>query len=219
MIARSFFAAAALLFAGTAAAAPPHSNHSYAPPDPASLGGSFVLRDPAGRMVASQNLRGRWTFIYLGYSRCTDTCPVALPTIVAASKQLTAAGIPSRAVFVDIEPPPAMIRPRNPELAASETAHHDPLKQQAAMSAITQRFGPSLLVLTGSRSQLNAVTVAFQVAREHAPPRPREEGHSINHTSFIYLLGPDGQVAQYLAHNDEPDALVSAVRKRLAAKS
>jgi hypothetical protein len=222
MIARAAFAAVALCVAGTAAAAPagaPHSNHAYAPPDPASLGGSFVLRDPAGRMVASQNLRGRWTFIYLGYSRCTDTCPVALPTIVEASKQLAAAGVASRAVFVDIEPPPAMIRPRNPELAASEMAHHDPLKQQAAMSDIMKRFGSSLLVLTGSRSQLNAVTVAFQVAREHAPPRPREEGHSINHTSFIYLLGPDGQVAQYLPHNAAPDALVSAVRARVAAKS
>lgn len=214
-------AAVSLLGAPVAAAAPPsgeHLSHSYAPPDPASLGGAFVLRDPAGRMVSSQNLKGRWSFVYVGYSRCTDTCPVALPSIVQAAKDLSAAGVPARAVFIDIEPPPAAIRPRNETLKVSEAAHHDPLKQQAAMAAIVKRFGSSLLVLTGSRSQLSAVTVAFQVRREHVPARPREEGHSLNHTSFIYLMAPSGEVKQYLYHDASPDDLMAAVRKNAALR-
>jgi cytochrome oxidase Cu insertion factor (SCO1/SenC/PrrC family) len=216
LTAAALFGAIALSFGAYDAFAAPagkeHDGHAYAPLDPASLGGSFVLRDPAGRMVASQNLRGRWTFLYIGYSRCTDTCPVALPVIVAAAKDLNAAGIAARAVFVDIEPPPASIRPRNPGLAASETAHHDPLRQQAAMDAIIKRFGPSLLVLTGSRSQLQAVTAAFQIQREHAPPRPREIGHSINHSSFVFAMNPKGEVVRYFSHNASPDDLVKAAR-------
>lgn len=200
------------------AAAPTHSSHAYAPPDPASLGGTFVLRDPAGRMVASQNLKGRWNFIYLGYSRCTDTCPVALPTIVEAARQLSSAGTPARAVFIDIEPPAATIQPRNPELKASALTHHDPLKAKAAQDAIVKRFGPSLLVLTGSRNQLNAATVAFQVRREHVPARPREEGHSINHTSFIYVMNPAGEVTQYVYHDAPPNALIGAVRQKVAER-
>ncbi|MBU6371680.1 MAG: SCO family protein [Alphaproteobacteria bacterium] len=213
-------AAFCLLGAPLAAAAPPaeHTTHSYAPPDPSSLGGTFVLRDPAGRMVSSQNLKGRWTLVYIGYSRCTDTCPVALPSIVQAAKDLSASGVPARAVFIDIEPPPASVRPRNPTLQVSEASHHDPLKQQAAMAEIVKRFGNSLLVLTGSRNQLSAVTVAFQVRREHVPARPREEGHSINHTSFIYLMAPSGEVKQYLYHDAAPDVLAAAVRKSAALR-
>jgi len=86
------------------------------------------------------------------------------------------------------------------------------------MAEIVKRFGPSLLVLTGSRNQLSAVTVAFQVRREHVPARPKEEGHSINHTSFIYLMAPSGEVKQYLYHNAAPDVLSAAVRKSAALR-
>jgi cytochrome oxidase Cu insertion factor (SCO1/SenC/PrrC family) len=210
--------AAVLACAAPAFAAPPaskaHTGHAYAPPDPASLGGSFVLRDPAGRMVASQNLRGRWTFLYIGYSRCTDTCPVAIPTIVTAANDLNSSGVAARAVFVDIEPPPASIRPRNPALAASETSHHDPLSQQAAMDAIIKRFGPSLLVLTGSRSQLNALTAAFQIQREHVPARPRETGHSIYHSSYVFAMNPKGEVVRYFGHDVNPDELAKVARSQ-----
>jgi len=208
---------------GAADAAPPapsaapqtHEDHAYAPPDPKSLGGPFVLRDRAGRLVTAHNLKGRWTLVYFGYSRCTDTCPVALPTIVQAAKDLAASGVPSRAVFIDIEPPDAPIRPRNPELrAAAGVGHHDSEADRTATAQIADRFGNGLLILTGSRSQLNAATAAFQVQRDHAPPRPREVGHSINHSALIYLLSPSGAVTAYFPNSVDPGDLAAAARAK-----
>jgi len=204
--------AAALLATSAASAAPPHSSHAYKPPEPSTLGGSYSLRDLAGRTVTAASLRGRWNVIYFGYSRCTRTCPVALPTIVQTAKDLNAKKIPARAIFVDIEPPSGAIMPRNADVATSTHGHHDPSKSIKAQQEIAERFGSSLLLLTGSRSQLNAVTVAFQVGREHTPPRPRETGHSINHTSMIYLVSPTGEVRRYFYHTATPDELVRAVR-------
>lgn len=199
-----------------ASAEPQHSNHSYSLPDPATMGGEYSLRDTAGRTVTSASLRGRWNLVYFGYSRCTDTCPIALPTIVEASRRLNQRGLASRAIFVDIEPPAGTITPRNPEVQATQQGHHDLTRSANAQNGIVQQFGSSLLVLTGSRNQLSAATVAFQVRREHTPPRPMEKGHSINHTSFIYLVSPTGVVTKYFYHTTTPDDLVRAVRDRAA---
>lgn len=210
-------AAMSLMVVSVAAAQPPHSSHSYSLPDPASMGGAYSLRDVAGRTVTSASLRGRWNIVYFGYSRCTDTCPLALPTIVQASRVLNQRGIATRAVFVDIEPPSGTITPRNPSVPASQQGHHNASDSGSAITQIAQRFGSGLLVLTGSRGQLNDVTVAFQVRREHTPARPRETGHSINHTSFIYLVSPTGEVTGYVYHDVTPDAVVRAVRGKIAA--
>jgi protein SCO1 len=206
--------AAAALASPMASAQPPHSSHSYSLPDPATMGGAYTLRDVAGRAVTSASLRGRWNIVYFGYSRCTDTCPLALPTIVEAARTLNARGTAARAVFVDIEAPSGVIRPRNAGVPATQHGHHGSADNGTAINAIAQRFGASLLVLTGSRSQLNAATVAFQVRREHTPARPLEKGHSINHTSFIYLVSPAGVVTKYLYHDVAPQEIVRAVRGR-----
>lgn len=208
---------AAPLAVSGARAQPPHSSHSYSLPDPATMGGAYALRDVAGRTVTSASLRGRWNLIYFGYSRCTDTCPLALPTIVQAARQLNQRGLATRAVFVDIESPSGTITPRNAGVPATQHGHHSGPANGAAINGIAERFGSGLLVLTGSRSQLNAATVAFQVRREHTPARPREVGHSINHTSFIYLVSPSGDVKGYVYHDVTPDALVRAVREKVPA--
>ena len=210
------FVIAALMAVGAAGAAiaqpKTQHGHSYSLPDPATMGGTYALRDVAGRTVTSNSLKGKWNLVYFGYSRCTDTCPLALPTIVEASRQLNRSGYAARAVFVDIEAPPGTITPRNGNVATSQVGHHQSGEPEAARSAIAQRFGQSLLVLTGTRNQLNAATVAFQVRREHTPPRPNEKGHSINHTSFIYVVSPTGIVRGYHYHDVAPGALVRAVR-------
>lgn len=213
----SILAIAALALANSALAQPHGGDHRYAPPSPQSLGGGFELRDAHGRAVTMSALRGRWTLYYFGYSRCTDTCPIAIPTIAEAARRLRAVQIPTRAVFIDIEPPSGTIRPRNPKLPVTERGHHVEQGEQSPLAALQKRFNGDLLALTGTRAQLNAATVAFQVRREHVPPRPAEEGHSINHTSFIYLAGPDGRIVHYFYHDAAPDTLVQDVRRRQRA--
>lgn len=209
-----------LLLAGALACGPvawahtEGTDHRFEPPTPESLGGAFELRDTNGRPVTMAALHGRWTLYYFGYSRCTDTCPVALPTIVEAARVLNQRGAPARAVFVDIEPPSGTIRPRNKAIAATRQGHHAESGADSPIMEIQQRFGTGLLALTGTRAQLSAATVAFQVRREHVPARPLEKGHSINHTSFIYIVAPDGAVQGYVYHDTAPSKIIDDVLRR-----
>jgi cytochrome oxidase Cu insertion factor (SCO1/SenC/PrrC family) len=211
--------AAALALATTAAAADKtddgHAGHAYAPPPVESLDTRFALRDTAGRLVRSEDLNGRWTLMYFGYSRCTTSCPVALPLIVEAARRLNARGAPTRAVFVDIDAPAAGIRPRNPGRAAPVSAHvHTSQTLAAHTSELAQAFGPSLLVLSGTRLQVNSAVASFRVLRQHMPARPGEDGHSINHSTLIFVLNPDGEPVGTLYHDAAPEDFVRFVQSR-----
>ena len=45
---------------------------------PAAIGGPFQLTDQAGQAVTEQNLKGKPTLIFFGFTHCPDICPTSL---------------------------------------------------------------------------------------------------------------------------------------------
>lgn len=208
---RAFAALALALAFGAPAFAQDH-NHGYAPPpSPESLDASFDLRDVHGRVVRASNLRGQWTLIYFGYARCTTSCPIALPLIVEAARRLDARGIPTTAAFVDVDAVSTGVQPRRSGMQNTSAHAHDPSE---ATVSLAETFGANLLVLTGTRGQLAQAVRSFQVLREHTPPRRGEVGHSMNHSTLVYIMNPQGNVAGYLYHDARPEELERFVRRR-----
>ena len=195
------------------AASPAQGHAGHTAPAPEQLGGTFSFTDVEGRPVTAADFKGRWSLLFFGYSRCRASCPVAIPKIVSAAAALRKAGVRTQAVFVDIESPALGVIRRRAAPAEPAMAHmgHGDMNRIAAMRALADKFGSDLRVLTGTRGQLNAATIAFRVAREHIPPRPGEVGHSMNHSSLIYIIRPDTQVAGFQDHKTDPKDLVAAV--------
>jgi len=44
----------------------------------ASIGGPFTLTDTSGKIFTQDNLKGKPSLIYFGFSYCPDVCPTAL---------------------------------------------------------------------------------------------------------------------------------------------
>lgn len=194
-------------------------HYGHLPPNPDQLGGTFNFTTIAGVNVNAQAFKGHWTLLYFGYARCTDSCPTAIPVIIEAAKALREGGLETRSVFVDIEAPAiGNLRRRNVGNGDHPTHAHE-IDRKRALQTLQANFGPDLQILTGSRGQLSAATVAFQVAREHIPPRDGERGHSINHSSLIYMLDPRARVAGYGYHTSTPNVLVETVKKLKRTKA
>ncbi len=187
--------------------------HGHVPPNPDQLGGTFSFTALDGKPVTQSDFSGHWTLLYFGYSRCTDSCPMAIPVIAQAAKELRDAGLNARAAFVDIEAPAIGNVRRRAVAGATHQAHIHEVDRNRALRMLQANFGPDLQILTGSRGQLSAATAAFMVAREHIPPREGERGHSINHSSLIYLIDPRARVAGYGYHTSTPKVLVETVQK------
>ena len=189
--------------------------HGYAPTiSPDQLGGAYEFLDLKDRRVSASDFKGHWTLLFFGYARCRGNCPVATPKIVKAAKMLRAQGVKARAVFVDIEAPPQQMISRATGVKVPVGGHaHGDMNRVAAMRGLAGTWGDDLTVLTGTRLQLSNAARAFKVAREHKPPRKGEQGHSIDHSSRIYFVGPDTKVAGYGYHDANPAELAATIAR------
>ena len=49
---------------------------------------NFSLIDQRGQAFGPEDLRGRWSFLFFGYTNCPDFCPTTLTTLAAMEKKL-----------------------------------------------------------------------------------------------------------------------------------
>ena len=160
-----------------------------------ALGGPFTLVDHTGRTVTERDFAGRLMLVYFGFTYCPDVCPTELGTIAAALDAMGPAGDRVTPVFVSVDP-----ERDTPE----------------AMADYVSRFHPRMVGLTGSAEQVAAAARAYRVY--FAKVRPRDSGdYLMDHSSFIYLVGPDGRVRSLFRPETAPEAIAAAVTAQLRA--
>ncbi len=124
-------------------------HHGHRPPNPDQMGGMFNFSDLAGNPVGDADFKGQWTLLYFGYARCTDSCPMAIPMIATAAKELRKSGIKTNAVFVDIEAPAVGYVRRRGSKAAHPDGHVHLIDRDAALRSLRQSFGSELPAFGG----------------------------------------------------------------------
>lgn len=171
----------------------------------ADIGGAFELMDTKGEIVTEQDLMGKVSLIYFGYTHCPDVCPLDMNRISMAlsiledevdlSEKLTS-------VFITVDP----LRDP-PEVVAEFLAG----------------YHPSFVGLTGTQEQMEVAAKAYKVyyqemlAREHSGDMDMEMDGQVlfGHSSYIYLMDENGK---YIIHIDESlpaSKLAEEIRKHL----
>jgi protein SCO1/2 len=159
----------------------------------ASIGGPFQLVDPAGKTVSDQDFRGHWMLVYFGYTFCPDVCPTELQTISAALDQLGPAGAAIVPIFITIDP-------------ARDTPK--------AMGQYVKLFDDRLVGLTGSAEQIADVAGRYRVYYAKVTPKG-SSSYLMDHSSFIYLVGPDGRFRALIRSGLTADALAQTIEKNI----
>lgn len=163
-----------------------------APADSVMIGGAFSLVDQNGVTRTEKDFAGRHTLVFFGFTHCPDVCPTTLAVIQAALEQSGAGPERITPVFITVDP-----ERDTPEMVKSY------------MSA----FGPRFVGLTGSPE---AVREAAKVYRVYYQKRPLEGGdYTMDHSSIIYLMGPDGRYVAHYQIETGPDGIAADLRKRL----
>ena len=158
----------------------------------ASVGGPFVLTDQTGRTRSDRDFRGRYMLIYFGYTLCPDVCPTTLSVMADALAKLGPRRDRIVPIFITIDPD--RDRPK-------------------VLSEYLKAFGTDFVGLTGSPAAIRKVASSYRV---YYAKHPLAQGYALDHTSVLYLMGPDGKFVTF--YNDEsigPDALATDLKKRL----
>ena len=168
--------AAAPVGAGEAPPDPPAS--SVTAPD-APINPRYLLLDARGRMVSNEDFPGRFQLITFGYTSCPDVCPTTLSTMTQALHALGPLASRLQLVFISVDP-----ERDTPAVLARYTAY----------------FDPGILGLTGSPELVRASADHFKVRfRKYREPGANPQTYAVDHTSGMYLLGPDGEFIRKFA--------------------
>jgi protein SCO1/2 len=158
----------------------------------ASIGGPFVLTDQDGHARSDKDFRGRFVLLYFGYTYCPDVCPTTLQDMANALAKLGPKSANVVPVFITIDPErdtPAVLKKYMPA------------------------FGPHFVGLTGSMADITRVAHAYRVYFAKQPVTGG--GYSVDHSSIVYLLGPDGKLVAIFDASAGANALAGGLKSKL----
>ncbi|MBS7811280.1 SCO family protein [Roseococcus pinisoli] len=158
-----------------------------------SLGGPFELTDQTGKAVTDRDYAGRWLLVYFGFTYCPDVCPTELGTMASALDAMGAEGEAVTPMLITIDPERDTV---------------------AAMADYVSRFHPRMQGLTGTPEQISAVARRYRVYYARVQ-RPEMTDYLMDHSSFIYLVGPDGRVRSLFRPEMTPEQIATAVQGQI----
>ena len=157
------------------------------------IGGPFALVDNTGTPVTDEDFRGRLMMITFGYTFCPDVCPMSLQDMSLAMDELADDADDVALVFVSVDP-------------ARDTVEQ--------LASYVELFHPNLVGLTGSEEDIAAAAKAYRVYYT----RHDEEGgddYLVDHSTFIYVMGPDGQYLQHFGYGTSPQDMATELEQYL----
>jgi protein SCO1/2 len=159
----------------------------------ALIGGKFELVDSQGKAVTEKDFAGKYMLVFFGFTHCPDICPTALLVIQNALNALGRDADQITPMLITIDP-----ERDTPKVMGEYVSH----------------FGSRIVGLTGSGEQIQKVQDAYKVYSskiETGSPL----GHTMDHSSFIYLMGPDGKYITHFPSTIQDQQLKDALAKHL----
>ena len=129
-----------------------------------------------GSAYTPENLKGKWSYLYMGYRSCPDACPVALGVLSKVSKRLAELNLPEgqqpQYIFLSVDP-----ARDTPELLAE----------------YVDFFGERFIGVTGKDTELKAISAQLG-GIFYVPDDPKPENYEVGHSDSIYLMNPEGRL-------------------------
>lgn len=165
------------------------------------IGGPFELIDQHGAARTDADFRGSYMLIYFGFTNCPDLCPTTLLKMTDAIEEVAVLSPVKSARVV-----PLLISV-DPERDTPEV-----LREYAA------QFDPRLVALTGTPRALADVGRTYGVFSAKVPTEEPGE-YVVDHTSFVYLMGPDGKYIEHFESDVGVGDLVAALKQSTVGPS
>lgn len=159
------------------------------------MAGSFELVDHDNRVFTEENLKGKISLLFFGYTACPDVCPMTLSKIKRSMDIIQLPPDKIQVLFVSVDP-----RRDTPDKLRSYLDY----------------YNLGARGLTGSVKQINHTTEIYKAYYQKVES-DSAMGYVIEHTVYLYLLDPEGQV-RHLFHNGDKPEFIAKILKRAVEK-
>jgi protein SCO1/2 len=145
------------------------------------LGGDFTLPTKDG-LFDLKDYRGKVVVLYFGYSSCPDVCPTALAMLGNTLKKM-----PEKVVDM-IQPVFISVDPQRDTL--------DKLKLYG------QYFHPKLIAGSTQKEDIDRLVKQYGAFYSISEQADSAMGYSVNHSSRLFLVDKQGNLAKTINHDD-----------------
>lgn len=180
--------------------------------DPPLAPAPITLRDTDSNRVRLDQLRpDAATAVFFGFTNCHDVCPTTMADLAAARRSLPAATAADvDLVFITVDPR----RDTRPVLRRWLDQFDTDILGLRAPARRVHRAEDSLYA---SQSSKALPTIEEDVPGAHQHPQPSNiddghthpdgdpDGYAMDHTSVVYMFGPDGATLIYTGGATPPD--------------
>lgn len=134
------------------------------------VGGPFQLLDHQGRPFTSEDLKGKYSLVYFGFTHCPDICPEELDKM---------------AKMIDIVKQEMRGNVMLPVFITCDPERDTP----AVLEPYLKEFHPDLIGLTGSWEEIKNVCKAYRVYFSTPPHVKPGQDYLVDHSIYFYLMG------------------------------
>jgi protein SCO1 len=154
------------------------------------IGGDFTLTDYIGNEFNSNQLKGKLSLVYFGFTYCPDICPTSMQKISSIIDTLDKYQIEVIPVFITIDP-------------ARDT--------QQILREYLGHFNKKIIGLTGSDDQIKFVADKFKVYYAKANDGNNTD-YMMDHSSFLYLMDKDFKYKKHFYLKSTPEEIIEYIR-------
>ncbi|KAJ4286813.1 Cu-binding protein [Kalmusia sp. IMI 367209] len=149
------------------------------------VGGAFDLVDHNGRQFTHEDLLGKYSLIYFGFTHCPDICPDELDKMALMyEKTKEKCGEDILPIMISCDP-------------ARDTP--PVLKEYLA------EFHPEILGLTGTYDNVKQTAKAYRVYFSTPENMKPGQDYLVDHSIYFYLMDPEGDFVEAIGRNFTAD--------------
>lgn len=132
----------------------------------------FELVDDTGKAFRNEDLQGRWSFVFFGYTHCPDVCPTTLSVLNSVARMLEESPQAPRFVFISVDP-------------GRDTPE--------TLGRYVSYFNGDFIGATGTPEEINKLTQQLGVIYMRVADNGDSENYLVDHTASVLLFDPDGR--------------------------
>ncbi|MDZ7753806.1 MAG: SCO family protein [Gammaproteobacteria bacterium] len=134
----------------------------------------FELTDHHGQAFDLDRLKGRWSFMFFGYTHCPDICPMTMDTLkrVADKLEERQTGADTQVVFVSVDP-------------ARDSPEH--------LKNYVEYFNPDFVGATGATEELMSMTRQLGIIYD-LHEADQDGNYLVDHSAAVLLTDPQGRL-------------------------
>jgi protein SCO1 len=145
----------------------------------------FSTIDHTNNAFGLKQLKGKWSFIFFGYTHCPDICPITMSVMNEAYKQLSPTNNDLQIIFVSVDPE------RDTTIKLAQYVSY---------------FNDSFIGLGGNNDMIDSLTKQIGIA--YYLNKEQEENYLVDHSASIFVFDPEARMVGKLSAPHESDKVI-----------